>query len=79
MTTQYLTYTLKTKDEELDLPSLYWIPKLYKCPYTQRYIAGSSKCSTKPLSKLLTSIVHVVSAIKDGLQSYVKLPILEGA
>ena len=38
-----------------------------KCPYKQRYIAGSSKCSTKPLSKLLTSIL---SAIKDGLQGY---------
>jgi hypothetical protein len=22
-----------TKDEELDIPSLYWIPKLHKCPY----------------------------------------------
>ena len=24
------------KDEELDLPSLYWIPKLHKCPFKQR-------------------------------------------
>jgi hypothetical protein len=43
-------------DEELDLPSLYWIPKLHKCPFKQRYIAESAKCSTKPLSKLLTCI-----------------------
>jgi len=28
------------KDEELDLPPLYWVPKLHKCPYKQRYIAG---------------------------------------
>ena len=55
---------ISTKDEELDLPSLYWIPKLRKCPYKQRYIAGSFKCSTKPLSKLLTSIL---STIKAGL------------
>ena len=61
------SFGISTKDEELDLPSLYWIPKLHKCPYKQSYIAGSSKCSTKPLSKLLTSIL---SAIKDGLQSY---------
>ena len=43
-------------NEELDLPSLYWIPKLHKCPFKQRYIAGSAKCFTKPLSKLLTFI-----------------------
>jgi hypothetical protein len=36
------------------LPSLYWIPKLHKCPFKQPYIDGSAKCSTKPLSKLLT-------------------------
>ena len=61
------SFGISTKDEELDLPSLYWIPKLHKCPYKQRYIAESSKCSTKPLSKLLSSML---SAIKDGLQSY---------
>ena len=61
------SFGVSTKDEELDLPLLYWIPKLHKCPYKQRYIAGSAKCSTKPLSKLLTSIL---SAVKDGLQSY---------
>jgi hypothetical protein len=48
------SFGISTKDEELDLPSLYWIPKSHKCPFKQRYIAGSAKCSTKPLSKLLT-------------------------
>ena len=62
-----LSFGIFTKDEDLDLPLLHWIPKLHKCPYKQRYIAGSAKCSTKPLSKLLTSIL---SAVKDGLQSY---------
>jgi len=33
---------MSTKDEELDLPSLYWISKLHKCPFKQRYIAGSA-------------------------------------
>jgi len=46
--------------------TLYWIPKLHKCSYKQRYIAGSAKCSTKPLSKLLT---FILSAVKTGLQS----------
>ena len=61
------SFGIATEESELDLPSLYWIPKLHKCPYKQRYIAGSAKCSTKPLSKLLTSIL---SAVKSWLQSY---------
>jgi len=61
------SFGISTKDEELDLPSLHWIPKLHKCPFNQRYIAGSATCSTKPLSKLLTCIL---SALKTGLQSY---------
>ena len=45
----------------------YWIPRLHKCLFKQSYIAWSAKCSTKPLSKLLTCIL---SAVKTGLQSY---------
>ena len=60
------SFGISTKDEELDLPSLYRIAKLHKCPFKQRYIAGSAKCSPKPLSKLLTCIL---SAVKTGLQS----------
>jgi len=45
----------------------HWIPKLHKCPFKQRYIAGSAKCTMKPLSKLLT---FILSAVKTGLQSY---------
>ena len=62
-----LVHEISTKDVELDLLSLYWIPKLHKCPFKQRYISGSAKCSTKPLSKLLTCIL---SAVKTGFQSY---------
>ena len=58
---------INTLGDEQDLPSLYWTPKLHKTPYKQRYIAGSSKCSTKPLSKLLTSLL---TAVKTGLQKY---------
>jgi len=61
------SFGISTKDEELDLPSLYCIPKLHKCPYKQCYIAGSAKCSTKPFSKLL---IYIISAVKTDLQSY---------
>ena len=40
------SFGISTKDEKLDLPPLYWIPQLHKCPYKQRYIAGSAKCSS---------------------------------
>jgi hypothetical protein len=47
------------KDEDYDLPLLYWIPKL-QCPYKKNVIMGAAKFSTKPLSKILTSIFSVV-------------------
>jgi hypothetical protein len=49
--------------ESEDLPYLYWIPKLHKTPYKERYVAGSSTCSTKELSIHLTKILSVV---KEG-------------
>jgi hypothetical protein len=52
---------------EFELSYLYWIPKLHKTPYKHRYIAGSSKCSTKPLFLLLTNIL---AAVKEKLQMY---------
>ena len=36
-------------------------------PYKQRYIAGSAKCSTKPLSQILT---RILTAVKEALQKY---------
>jgi hypothetical protein len=50
---------------EFELPYLYWIHKLHKTPYKHRYIAGSSKCSTKSLS----SYQHI-KAVKEKLQTY---------
>jgi len=61
------SFELFIKDHYVDLPSLYWIHKLHKCPYKERYIAGHAKCSTKSLSKLLTT---VLSTVKGGLQTY---------
>ena len=40
---------------------------MHKKPYKHRFIAGSSKCSTKPLSILLTKLL---THIKQGLQKY---------
>jgi hypothetical protein len=44
-----------------ELPFLYWIPKMHKKPYSkQRYIAASNRCSTKPLSAILTKCFKLV-------------------
>ena len=54
-------------DEDKNLPYLYWTPKLHKVPLKHRFIAGSSKCTTKDLSCLLTK---VLTTVKDGLIRY---------
>ena len=61
------SFGIQSSSEELDLPYIYWIPKMHKNPYKHRFIAGSSKCSTKPLSILLTKLL---THNKLGLQKY---------
>ena len=56
-----------TLDDDKTLPYLHWTPKLHKSPVKHRFIAGSSKCTTKQLSSLLTKILTV---IKTGLEKY---------
>ena len=46
---------IEVKHEHEDLPSFYWLPILHKKPYGKRFIAASNRCTTKPLSKLLTA------------------------
>jgi len=58
------SFGLSVKDDYVVLPYLYWI---HKCPYKERYIAGSAICSIKSLSKLLTT---VLSTVKDEIQTY---------
>ena len=40
--------------------SFYWLPRMHKDPYGARFIAASSKCTTNPLSELLTSCLSLV-------------------
>ena len=57
----------KLSEEDQYLPYFYWTPKLHKTPFKHRFIAGSSKCTTKELSCLLTKIL---TTINDGLSRY---------
>ena len=45
-------------EENCELSTLYWIPKFQ---YLDRYIPGSSTCSTKELSITMTNIWHAVN------------------
>ena len=58
---------IELSDDDKRLPYLYWTPKLHKSKVKRRFIAGSSKCTTKQLSSLLTKILTV---IKTGLEKY---------
>ena len=58
---------IELPDKNKQLPYLYWTPKLHKSLVKHSYIAGSSKCTTKQLSSLLTKIIKV---IKTGLEKY---------
>jgi len=62
-------------DEEQDIPSHHWIPKVHKCPYKQRYITGSANFSAKALSKLLTRVlidkIHVFVIFGGGIFQHI--------
>jgi hypothetical protein len=56
--------TIPINDVNWKVSTLYWIPEFQKNQYLDRYIPGSSTCSTKKLSITMTPIVH---AVKGGL------------
>ena len=58
---------IELSEEDKRLPYIYWTPKMHKSPVKHRFIAGSSKCTTKQLSNLLTKMLTV---IKTGLEKY---------
>ena len=59
-----LSLGISVSKEDLYLPKLYLIQQLPKNPYKQRYIAGSVRCSTKPLSQILR---RILTAVKEDL------------
>ena len=61
------SHAIGLSDDDKRLPYLYWTPRLHKSPVKHRFITGSSKCTTKELSSLLTKILTV---IKTGLEKY---------
>ena len=58
---------IELSDDDKRLPYLYWTLKLLIFPVKHRFIPGSSKCTAKQLSSLLTKILTFVKA---GLEKY---------
>ena len=54
-------------EDHSKLPTLYWLPSLYKRPYKSRFIANSSSCTTTELSIILTSCL---TALKSHVIKY---------
>jgi len=63
---------VKVTENMKRLPGFYWMPKLHKNPYGHRFIAASTSCTTKPLSKLLiyTHCLRLKKSIWYKLSSF---------
>ena len=57
---------IELSDDDKRLPYLYWTPKLDESQAVKyHFIAGSSKCTTKQLSSLLTKILTVIKTVLE--------------
>ena len=56
-------YSLNTETKCDDLPYLFWIPKIYKNSYKEKYITWLSSCSTK---EMLFQLTQIMSIVNDG-------------
>ena len=61
------SFGLFVDEDHSKLPTLYWLPKLYKQPYKSRFIANSSACTTTELFILL---IAFLTAIKNHVIKY---------
>ena len=58
-------FGLSLEDRMQTLPFMYWLPKMHYSPPRCRFIVASSSCSTKPLSKLASTIYkHIFNQVR---------------
>ena len=50
----------KIEEKEKELPIMYWIPKMHKNPSAFRFIIASKQCSTKQISKAVSSAFKLI-------------------
>ena len=51
---------LESNDKNTELPVMYWTPKMHKNPSGCRFIIASKTCSTKPISKSVSSAFKLI-------------------
>ena len=57
---------INLEDRLKTLPFMYWLPKMHYNPPRARFIIASSTCSTKPLSKMASSIFkHIFNQVRN--------------
>ena len=59
-TTFLQKFDLKITDQKKCLPIMYWIPKMHKNPVGCRFIIASKRCSTKPLTEVVSKIFKLL-------------------
>jgi len=62
-------FNINVNGKMLNLPTIYWTPKLHKNPVKFRFIIASKQCTVKKLSKNISSIFKLFS---DQIDSYNK-------
>ena len=62
-------FNITISEDNKSIPRIFWNPKLHKTPYKARYIAGSSKCTTKQISLYVNKALKVV---RDYFSRYCK-------
>ena len=53
-------FDIKIEEKSKQLPSMYWIPKMHKKSVGTIFIIPFKKCTTKPLSKIISNILKVI-------------------
>ena len=59
-------YGMTLEERLRTLPFMYWLPKMHYSPPRARFIVASSSCSSKPLSRLASSIYkHIFNQVRN--------------
>ena len=53
-------FGLTLNEKQKTLPIMYWMPKMHYTPSRARFIMSSAKCSTKPLSTMVSNVFRLI-------------------
>ena len=53
-------FGLTLDEEQKTLPIMYWTPKMHYTPSRARFIVSSAKCSTKPISRVVSNAFKLI-------------------